>query len=96
MAPPHPRPSRRFWEMAPDIVVEVVSPSDLTARIQRKVSEYLDAGCRLVWVVDPEARSVTVYRPRSSRRTLKGNDPLSGGDVLPDLQVSVADVLGGG
>lgn len=57
----------RYLDLAPDLVVEVISPSDSRRAVATKVREYLDAGVRLVWVVDPQARTVTVHYPGRER-----------------------------
>ena len=79
----------RFWEMAPDLAVEVVSPSNRASDMQRKALEYLDAGARLVWVVDPAERTVAVYRSRSDIRILSAGEVLTGEEVIPGLQIQV-------
>jgi Uma2 family endonuclease len=84
-----------FGEGAPDLAVEVVSPSNSASGIQRKALQYMDAGARLVWVVDPAGATVTVYRTRSDIRILAGDEVLSGEDVLPDLQVPVSELFSG-
>jgi Uma2 family endonuclease len=84
-----------FGEGAPDLAVEVVSPSNSASGIQRKAMQYMDGGARLVWVVDPAGATVTVYRSRSKIRILAGDEVLSGDDVLPDLQVPVSELFGG-
>ena len=78
---------------APDLAVEILSPDDRPGRVQRKIRFYLANGVRLVWVVDPEARSVTVWTPASSSRTLSEDDTLDGADVLPGFAVVVRDIL---
>jgi Uma2 family endonuclease len=82
-----------YFEVPPDLAVEVVSPEDHFARIQRKVLQYLDAGVRLLWVVDPEDRSVTLYRPDQKPRILGENETITGEDVLPGLSCRVAELL---
>lgn len=82
-----------FWPMAPDLAVEVVSPSNTNAEIGEKVLEYLASGTRLVWVVDPATRSVGVYRSRLEIRLLTEGDILDGGDVLPELRIPVSDLF---
>ncbi len=77
----------------PDLAVEVVSPNDLYNEVDVKVSEYLDAGVPLVWVVNPEARSGCVYGPDGSARGLRDADEIDGGDVLPGFRCRVADFL---
>ena len=85
--------SRSFWRVPPTLAVEVVSPSNKAADIQEKVLNYLDAGARLVWVVDPRTGSVTAYRSRSDIRLLRGGDVLDGADVLPGFAYPIADLF---
>ncbi len=75
-----------FWG-PPDLAVEILSPSNRTAEMRAKVTEYLDAGVRTVWVVDPPARSVTVHRPDGEPRTLGPGGVLGGDDVLPGFRL---------
>jgi Uma2 family endonuclease len=83
----------RYLPLAPDLVAEVVSPSDSVRRITERVQEYLDAGVRLVWVLDPRSESVRVHRPGQAPRTLSKDDVLSGEDVLPGFACRVADLF---
>lgn len=83
----------RVWELAPDLAVEVVSPSNRATEMQRKALDYLDAGARLVWVVDPGAETVTVYASRSEIRILTAGDELDGAEVLPDLEATVESLF---
>lgn len=82
-----------FWLLAPDVAVEVVSPSNTLAGMQRKVLEYLDAGTRLVWVIEPRSRTVTEYRSSSEVRVLREPDMLEAGNVVPDFQLPVAELF---
>ena len=61
--------------------------------MQAKILQYLEAGGRLVWIVDPAARTVTVYRPDGRARLLRDDETLDGGDVLEGFEVSVAEIL---
>jgi Uma2 family endonuclease len=88
-----PEVPKGYIEIEPDLIVEVVSPNDHYARIQKKVEHYLDKGVRLVWVADPEDRSVTVYRPGQKMTVLGENETLSGADVLPGFSCRVADLF---
>lgn len=85
-----------FVSMAPDVAIEIVSPSNSAADIQEKVFEYLDAGTRLVWVVYPTRREVAVYRSREDIRVLTESGALGGEDVLPGLEVPVEELFGTG
>jgi Uma2 family endonuclease len=82
-----------YIEIPPDLAVEVVSPSDHFSRVQSKVREYLSRGVALVWVVDPEGRTVAVYRSRQQAAILEENDLLSAEDVLPGFQCLVRELL---
>jgi Uma2 family endonuclease len=81
--------------LIPDMAVEVVSPTDKFAAITRKVRRYLRDGVQLVWVVDPQAQNVTVYRAGSKQQTtLSGDDVLDGGgEIIPGFSVKVAAVF---
>lgn len=80
-----------YSEVAPDIAVEILSPSDRRGAVRDKVREYLAAGVRLVWVVDPETHTAMVY-PGTMRGTeLDATDTITGGDVLPGFTCTVAD-----
>jgi Uma2 family endonuclease len=79
----------RFIRGARDLAVEVLSPSDE----QQKVHDYLDAGTRVVWVLTPEARSATVYRPDGSARFLREGDHLDGEAVPPGLVIPLAELF---
>lgn len=81
-----------YWDLAPDLAVEVLSPSDRRGRVLRKVGEYLDAGTRLVWVVDPRRRTAVVYRPEGEPTILGADGILDGEDVLPGFTLALADV----
>ena len=83
----------KFLELAPDLAVEVVSPSDSANEIQEKVNEYLDVGVRLIWVVYPIQHTVTVYAADRAGRLLNEADTLDGGDVLPGFSLAVADIF---
>ena len=82
-----------FWRGAPDLAVEIVSPSSRAAEIREKVLEYIAAGSRLVWVVDPATRSVATYRSRRDIRLLTEDDVLEGGDVLPGFRRSISELF---
>jgi len=77
----------------PDLAVEVISPSNSPSQIHAKVADYLAAGTRLVWVVDPERRRVTIHRSLLSPRLLGTADTLDGEDVLPGFSVKVSELF---
>ena len=82
-----------FFQGPPDIAVEVVSPNDRASEVMAKAQDWLQAGCPLVWVVDPETRTISVYRSRSEISVLNETDTLTGGDVLPGFSVAVAEIF---
>jgi Uma2 family endonuclease len=81
---------KRFPRLAPDLVVEVFSPSDRLSEALNKVRLYLEAGVRLVWLVDPDKRTVTVFRPDAAPETLDATMTIDGGEVLPGFSASVS------
>ncbi|ABU57795.1 Uma2 family endonuclease [Roseiflexus castenholzii] len=84
-----------FFEGPPDLAVEVVSPSDTAEDVEAKVLDYLEAGARMVWIVRPRTRTVTVYHSLRAVQVLRPGDLLDGGDVLPGFAVPVAALFGG-
>lgn len=82
-----------YLRCAPDLAVEVLSPTDNPVDVQQKVRDYLEAGTRLVWLVAPEAKTVTVYRPDGSARLLREHEALDGEDVLPGLSIPLAEIF---
>jgi Uma2 family endonuclease len=82
-------PARRFRRMAPDLAVEIVSPSNRASAIREKSREYLIAGARLVWIVDPARLTVSVWLPRTEVQVLGTDEVLDGGDVLPGFRLAV-------
>ena len=74
----------------PDLAVEVVSPSDKQSRVSEKVLAYLEAGTRLVWVINPVLQTVAVYRPGKDFTLLTDVDTLTGEDVVRDFSYNVA------
>jgi Uma2 family endonuclease len=82
-----------FPDLAPDLAVEVLSPSDSPRHVLDKVGEYLQAGTRLVWVIDPTQERAAVHRSLTGVRELEADDLLEGEDVVPGFSVRLADVL---
>lgn len=87
-------PQRTFSTTVPDLVVEVISPSERLGRINDKISAYLNAGVRLIWLVNPANRSITVHSPDQRTRILEGDDVLDGGDVLPEFRLPLDELFG--
>lgn len=85
-------PPSGYLALAPDLAVEVMSPNDRAGEIQAKVSDWLTAGSRLVWVIDPPRECAVVYREDGSVDLLVNQDALSGEDVLPGFSCSMEDI----
>lgn len=92
------------WELkpyilVPDLVVEVVSPSDNLLEVDEKVDRYLLDGVRAVWVVDPQRKKVLIHMLKSRSpftkeiTTLQIGDLLTGGDIIPDFEIPVAKIF---
>lgn len=86
-------PLTTYPEFAPDLAVEVLSPSDRAGRVLSKVGDWLDAGTRLVWVVDPVRRAARVYRVNGTDAAVAADGALDGEDVVPGLSIALADML---
>ncbi|GBC99080.1 hypothetical protein HRbin17_01601 [bacterium HR17] len=82
-----------FLQVAPDLVVEVFGPHETVGDYEGKVQEYLSWGVRLIWLVDPNTQTVTVIRQNGERKTLKGNDVLSGEEVVPGFKIRVKTIF---
>jgi Uma2 family endonuclease len=82
-----------FFEGAPDLAVEVVSPTDRAGKMLAKVRDWLTAGCRVVWLVDPTSRTITVYRGLSETTVLAVGDDLTDNDVLAGFCLPVAEIF---
>ncbi len=90
---PERDPSDAYWPGAPDLVVEVLSPHDKTGEVDEKIECWLDAGVRLLWVVDPKLRHVTCYRSVTDVMIQTTTDQLDGGDIVPGFHCPVADIF---
>jgi Uma2 family endonuclease len=89
---PNPIP-RGYAQMAPDFVVEVLSPDDRPGEVLAKVADWLRAGTRLIWVVDPVRRSARAYRADGTELFVPDDASLDGEDVLPGFTLPLAAVL---
>lgn len=84
-----------IFEGAPDLAVEVLSPSNTDAQIAGKRDDYLRFGARQVWIADPETRTVAVHAAGEPPRVLAGADVLDGGDLLPGFSTPIAAFFAG-
>ena len=90
---PNGRVPQGYIRFAPDLVVEVNSPNDLASEISVKVEEYLEAGVPLVWVISPDAETVTIHRADGTVTKLHTDDELSGENVLPNFRCQVSELF---
>jgi len=88
-------PAEGHGRVAPDLIVEVISPNDDASMLRRKIREYLDAGVALIWIADPETRDIQVIRADRSAALLLEGDTLDGGTALPGFSVPVAALFEG-
>jgi Uma2 family endonuclease len=79
--------------VVPDLVIEAVSPNDTAAELDEKVEDFLRAGVPLIWVANPETRTVQVHRRGGSDTRLRAGDVLDGEDVLPGFRCEVAKLF---
>ncbi len=80
---------------APDLAVEVLSPSDSATELQEKLDDYFAAGTAVAWVIDPRRRTVEVHSLDAPVRRLREHDALDGAPVLPDFRCAVAELFEG-
>jgi Uma2 family endonuclease len=85
--------TKGYWPGAPDLAVEVLSPDDRVVEVEEKVSEWLTAGTKQVWVVSAKLRTVTVYRSPTDILVLTEKDFLDGGDVLPGFRIQLKEIF---
>jgi Uma2 family endonuclease len=82
-----------FAELAPDLAVEILSPEDRPREVLDKVGEYLQAGVRLVWVIDPKQSEASVYRSLTDTHVVGSGAILDGEDVLPGFRCPLVEIL---
>jgi Uma2 family endonuclease len=86
-----------FPPIAPDFVIELVSPSDLKSQrykdLQLKMQEYLDNGVKLGWLIEPSAKTVAIYRSGKQVEILNNPQSLSGEDILPGFTLDLTEIF---
>ena len=85
--------TKGYWPGAPDLAVEVLSPDDRVSDVEQKISEWLEAGSKQVWVVSPKMQTVTVYRSTTDIEVLAENETLGGGDVVPGFKFPISEIF---
>lgn len=88
-----PENKRQASPVAPDLAVEVVSPTDIQYRVVEKAFAYLNAGTRLVWIIEPVGKTVTVYRSQTDIKMLTREDTLTGEDIVEGFSCQVAQLF---
>ncbi len=82
-----------FFDGAPDLAIEVLSPSNTFEEIHGKLVEYFESGCRLAWVINPDEESVLVYRKPQPEKLLKITDSLDGEEIVPGFSLAIAELF---
>ena len=82
-----------FFDGAPDLVVEIISPGNTFEEIHTKIEEYFASGTRLLWIIHPDEKFVLVYHSPQPDRLLRGDDILDGEDVIPNFKVALSDLF---
>ena len=82
-----------YWDMAPDVAVEIVLPSESAADVREKVRDYLAAGTALVWVIYPRTWEVIAHTPDGLARTCSQHEVLAHFDILPEFTCAIAELL---
>ncbi len=88
-----PAEKKKFAPIVPDFIMELRSPNDRLESIQEKIAEFMESGCLLAWLIDPEAQQTTVYRADSSETTVPFTQILSGESVLPGFSVQLGELF---
>ncbi len=91
---PDEPPETGFEDLVPDLVAEVLSPSERMGRVNYKIWEYLNSGVQLVWLIDPSQKNVTIHAPNRQMQVIGIDDTLDGGEVLPEFRLPLAELFG--
>jgi Uma2 family endonuclease len=91
--PDDEQPDEAIWNCIPALAVEVLSPSNTAAEIDRKIAELFELGTKLIWVIDPPTESAAVYVPGKKPKRVSPGDTLEGGRVLPGFRLPLADLF---
>ena len=82
---------QKYSESVPTMVVEVISPNDRWSKMQKRIMKFLEKGVKMVWLLEPDERSLTVYLPSQAPMVLEGDAEVTGFGVLPDFHCKVSD-----
>ena len=84
---------RKYLPVAPDFVLELISPSDSLSELQNKMKEYINCGVKLGWLINPDERQVEIYRLGKNTEILDNPQSLLGEDIMPNLVVDLSEIL---
>ena len=84
---------QKFWEFAPDLAIEVVSPTDFYQDVTEKIEDYFAAGVKQVWILNPEIEKLSVYLSPTEVKIYSKNEILKTEEVLPDFQLKLSDIF---
>lgn len=82
-------PAEGHGRVAPDLVIEVISPNDNASELEEKIEDFLSAGVPLIWVLDPDSKTIRVHRASGVDARLRVGDVLEGEDVIPNFRIEV-------
>jgi Uma2 family endonuclease len=85
--------SDSYLDVAPELIIEILSPGDRWSDVMDKLEEYFAIGTLMVWLVDPQRRKIQVFRSINQVEQLSGTEQLTGGQVLAGFAVNVADLF---
>lgn len=86
-------PKDRVYKVAPDLAVEILSPGNTRREMELKLDDYFQAGVRLVWYIDPAARTASIYTARDAMTSIDESGNLEGRDVLPGLSINLGELF---
>lgn len=84
---------RGYAPIDPDLVIELLSPTDNLAEAQQKMLEYMDCGVKLGWLINPDSKEVEIYRNGRDKEILNNPSSVSGEDILPELIVDLTEIF---
>jgi Uma2 family endonuclease len=87
------RPPKGFFQVAPELVVEIISPDDRWQEVRQKVEEYFAIGVLWVWIVEPENRAILVYRSSAEAQKLAETDTLQGEGILAGFELAISTLF---
>ena len=84
---------QKFWDFAPDLAIEVVSPTDFYQDVTEKIEDYFSAGVQQVWIINPETEKLTVYFSPVEAKIYTKTDSLNCKEILPNFRLNLSDIF---